>query len=226
MSDANTAPNGAATTTATTTTEPATAPAAAPAPAAAQAAADTAPAQTAEPAWLKARLEQAERSALHKLGVTDVEAAKKVLAEANALAESRKTAEQKAVEAANEARVAKAEAERLAATVTETSARMLVGLTDEQRAAVIQIAGDDPSQRIRTIHALQPVWAKVAPAPAAAPAAAPAPASTAPIASQPGDGTTSPVNHRAVYEQTRESNPFAAAIHGMKHSADVYRPHS
>lgn len=225
MSDAVIAPNGAAT---TTTTDPAAAPVAAAAPAAAAAVTTEAvtTAAAGEPAWLKARLEQAERSALHKLGVTDVEAAKKVLAEANALAESRKTAEQKAADAANEARVAMAETERLRGTVSEMASRMLIGLTDEQRAAVIEIAGDDPSQRVKTIHALQPVWAKAtAPAAgAAAPAAAakPAPASTAPNGGQPGDGTTSPVNHRAVYEATRDSNPFAAAIQGSQHKADIY----
>lgn len=181
------------------------------------------------PEALKARLEReashARAETLKALGFATEDDAKAAAAELAKRREDAKTADTKAAEAAQRATVAEAEAAKHKATVTEMASRMMVGLSEEQTKAVKDLAGDDPGQQIRTIQTLQPLWAKAAApaAPATAPAAKVAPASTSAAGNQPGDGANAPVNQRAVYEATRETNPFAAAIHGAKHP-DVYVP--
>src|SRR6478736_2648355 len=82
----------------------------------------------------------------------------------------------------------------------------------DQKPAVRQIAGDDPSLRLRAISALQSVWQNTAPrtvAPAvssAPPSAAPAPAGSA----DGGPGVVA-VDHAAEYQRLRTVNPIAAA---------------
>lgn len=230
MSDANSAAPGTGAPTTTTDPKPAApanAPAAAAPPPAAPAATPPPDADpTAEPGWLKERLARERKKALADLGVDDPEAVKRAIAAERAAADAKKSAEERAAEARAEAAAAKADAEKHKAAATEAAARMLVGLTDAQRKAVTDIAGDDPAAQIRAVVALQATWSSAAPAastPAAAPKPAAAPASTAPAHAQPGDGTTGPTNHRAVYEATRETNPFQAAIEGLRHP-DVYVP--
>lgn len=192
-------------------------PAAPPAPAAAA----SAPASNEDPHWLKPRLEQAKASVLRELGVDDVEAAKKALAEAKAKADAEKTAAEKAAEYKTKLDTESAEKARLAATVAEHAARMLMGLTAEQQKAVKDIAGDDAAAQLRAIGALQPTWSaqratQAAEAAAAAPAAV-APATTSPAPSAPNGAVTSPPDHRAIYVELRRSNPFAAAAYAEQH---------
>lgn len=109
----------------------------------------------------------------------------------------------------------------------------LADLTDEQRAAVEALSGDDPAQQLRTIDALKPTWAKeasqAAPAPAAAPASPPAPqappqpaADTAPgRASAPSETHDSPPNHKVIWDGLRQSNPFAASAYYRQHAQDI-----
>lgn len=192
-------------------------PAAPPAPVAAP----SAPASNEDPHWLKPRLEQAKASVLRELGVDDVEAAKKALADAKAKADAEKTAAEKAAEYKAKLDTEAAEKARLAATVAEHAARMLMGLTAEQQKAVKDIAGDDAAAQLRAIGALQPTWAaqratQAAEAAAAAPAAV-APATTSPAPSAPNGAVTSPPDHRAIYVELRRSNPFAAAAYAEQH---------
>lgn len=200
-------------------------PAAAAAPAQAAPAAKVEPTKPAsgtdEPHWLKPRLEQAKASVLRELGVDDVEAAKKALADAKAKADAEKTAAEKAAEYKAKLDTEAAEKARLAATVAEHAARMLMGLTAEQQKAVKDIAGDDAAAQLRAIGALQPTWAaqratQAAEAAAAAPAAV-APATTSPAPSAPNGAVTSPPDHRAIYVELRRSNPFAAAAYAEQH---------
>ena len=192
-----------------------------PAATAAPVAAPSAPASNEDPHWLKPRLEQAKASVLRELGVDDVEAAKKALAEAKAKADAEKTAAEKAAEYKAKFDTEAAEKARLAATVAEHAARMLMGLTAEQQKAVKDIAGDDAAAQLRAIGALQPTWAaqratQAAEAAAAAPAAV-APATTSPAPSAPNGAVTSPPDHRAIYVELRRSNPFAAAAYAEQH---------
>lgn len=210
------------------TTEGAPAPAATPAPAAVQAAPPAAPAAApapvaqapaqpaaqqppaADPAWLKSRLTQAERAAekriLTELGVPD-------LAQAKAALTTAATAPQ------TDAARAAAE-EKLAAqssVLTSQAERMMAVLTTEQQAAVKKLAGDDPVKLLDTIQTLADSGLVRDEAP---PVVNTAPAPTAPASTSPA----SPPDHRSVYEQTKQQNPFAAALYGLTHAGQVYVP--
>lgn len=208
------------------TTAPAAAPpappaAAAPAPAAAAPAA-AAPADQSDPAWLEGRLARAKeserRAILNELGIDDPIKAKAALAAAKAAEEANKSSEQRAAELAAKLGTTQAEAERLRGIASEHAGRMMAVLTDEQKAAVVAIAGDDPAAQLRTIGALAPTWAKqAAPTTDAAPAA-PKPATTAPAAAAPAAVSPgSPPDHKSTYSQLRHSNPFEAAAYGLAH---------
>ena len=176
--------------------------------------------QEQDPHWLKPRLESAQKAAekavLERLGVTDVEAASKAIAAANAAAEANKTAAEKAAELQQQLNASKTEAERLTATTREYAARMLGVLTAEQQAAVKAIAGEDAAKQLQAISALGPTWAKQEPA---------KPVNTAPVGGPPSD-PTSPPDHRSHYESLKSTgNPFERAAYGLAHP-EVFNPKS
>ncbi|MFA5186316.1 MAG: hypothetical protein WC551_07575 [Patescibacteria group bacterium] len=182
-----------------------------------------------EPGWLKSRLDQArqtERNAiLAELGLTDMAAAKTAVDTASAAANY--TARLAQLEA-----VAKVQA-----------GNMLMGLTEQQQAAVKALAGDDPAKQMQTIMALQPTWGppppltiksedlatKMATAGTIAASSPPAPvqivpgATTAPPPIAPAGASAAPPDHRAIYEVMSETNPFAAAEYGALHP-EIYTP--
>jgi hypothetical protein len=221
---------------------PATAPAQPAPPPATPPSAQAAPAAvdpSAKPPWLDERLERERRATQEKilkdLGVEDVDAAKKAIADAKAKADAEKSAAEKAAEYKTKLDAESRRAAEYEATLKEHAARMLVGLTDEQKAAVSKLAGDDPLKQLQTIQALAPTWAKreaegaaaaaaAAAAKAAANAATVPPHTTAPPATAPsGTQQTSPPNHREVYEALRKTNPFAASQYATEHP-EAYRP--
>jgi hypothetical protein len=188
-----------------------------------------------DPNWLKPRLER-ERNAgvkqvLKEAGFESIEDAKAAATAAKAAADANKTATQKATELATQLSSQTARADALSAIATEHAARMMVGLTAEQQAAVKALAGDDPAKQLATIGALVPTWAKAdgdaaskAAATAAAAAAAKATtASTAPAGGAPNGATPVPTSPRGVYESQRNTNPFAAALFGIA-NPEVYSP--
>lgn len=225
------------------TTPPAPAPAAPaaaptpPAPVAPPAAASQS--QQPEPHWIKDRLEQqkrsAERALLADLGVTDVDAAKAAIAAANAAAEANKTAEERAADLAAKLKAKEEEAKRYQDVTRHHADSLMATLSEERRAAVVAIAGDDPAKQLSTIGVLNPTWAQqeqaaqnamqaAAEATAAANAAPPPPpaaADTAPPPDAPNGSTQSPPDHRAVWNTARSKNPFAAASYGAQHP-DIY----
>lgn len=171
-----------------------------------------------EPAWLKPRLEQAERAAerkvLERLGVTDVDTATKAIATAKAAEEANKTAEQRAAELQAQLTATKSEAERLAATAKDQATQMMAVLSPEQQVAVKAIAGEDPARQLSTISALAQTWAKQEPA---------KPVSTMPVGGPPSD-PTSPPDHRSQYASLRSTgNPFEAAAYALAHP-EVFEP--
>jgi hypothetical protein len=185
----------------------------------------TTPADQADPAWLTSRLarERAKgaSTALAAAGFASEADAKAAAEAAKTLADSKKTAETRAIELSQTAASEKARADGLFAIATEHAARMMFGLTPEQQAAVHAVAGDDPAQQLRTIGALSPTWAKPAPAaPVTTPAA---PVTTAPAGGAPSGTLPAPTDARGVYEATRSQNPFAAAMLGAA-NPKVYTP--
>lgn len=167
-------PNGAAPAAPSAPVQPAAAPAVLPAPAAPQV--DHAKEPEQDPAWLGKRLERERKKAaeateketraklLAELGIDDPETAKKLVAEEKKRAEERKSLEQRVAE--RDADKARIESELKAyreATATLAN-EQLATLSDEQKNAVLSLAGDDPAKQLKAIATLRPTWAKPAPA--------------------------------------------------------------
>ncbi len=176
-------------------------------------------AEDTEPHWLSARLERERATMLKKLGFESVEDAQASAVEIKTKREAEKTSADKAAESLARAKKAEAKEKALTEAVSEFASRQMIGLTDEQKAAVTTIAGEDPAQQLKAIAALQPTWAK---AEVAAEAVAAKAVDTAPKANAPAQTTTSETNHRAQYEALRKSNPFAAAAYGVAHPDAVF----
>lgn len=192
---------------------------------AAPAAAPPAGAPEKDPDWLNGRIAKAKKSAeaeiLKQLGVTDFEAAKKAVAKAKETDEAEKSSAQRAVEAKAKADQAEAEAAKLRETIKEHAARQMVGLTEEQKKAVSDVAGDDPAAQLRAITALAPTWAKAEPTPVGGVAPVAKTPDTAPAPGAPKGTTASPTDPRAEYDSLKKTNPFAAARFGQQHP-EVY----
>ena len=174
---------------------------------------------TVDPNWLKPRLERERKAALRAAGFESEADAKAAADAQRAAADAKKTAEQRATELTSQAASEKARADGLLAVATEHAARMMVGLTAEQQAAVKAIAGDDPAKQLSAIGALTPTWAKQSPTTTTTEK----PATTAPAATAPNGTTPAPTDPRGVYESQRSQNPFAAASFGMA-NPQVYTP--
>ena len=175
----------------------------------------------ADPAWLKSRLDR-ERAkgastALAAAGFANEAEAKAAADAAKAAADSKKTAEQRATELTGQHAAEKARADSLQAIATEHAARMMIGLTPEQQAAVKAVAGEDPARQLQTIGALAPTWSTKA-APVVDPKITTAPSGGAPSGTIPA-----PTDVRGVYEATRAQNPFAAAYYGES-NPQAYQP--
>lgn len=174
-----------------------------------------------DPAWVAGRLERERAKIFKDLGIDNPDDAKKAIAEQRARVEAAKTTEQKNAELLAQLTAKDADVASYRVTLGEMTARMMVALTDEQKAAVVKLAGDDPAKQLATINALTPTWTAKTAADAAAVKAAPA--STAPGKIAPDGSTAVPSNHRQNYEALQKTNPFEAAAYGLRHAADVFR---
>ncbi len=175
-------------------------------------------ADDAEPHWLNARLERERASMLKKFGFESVEEAQASSTELKAKREAEKTSAEKAAEALSRAKKAESKEKSLTEAVGEFANLQMAGLSDDQKAAVSAIAGDDAALQLKAIAALTPTWAK----PAQAKAEAPKAVDTAPPANAPSQASTSDTNHKAQYESLKKLNPFAAAAYGLAHSGEVF----
>lgn len=173
----------------------------------------------AEPHWLNARLERERATMLKKFGFESVEEAQASSTELKAKREAEKTSADKAAEAVSRAKKAESGEKALKEAVAEFAASQLVGLSDEQKAAVTTIAGDDSALQLKAIAALAPTWVVKA---AETQAVAVKAVDTAPKANAPSQVTTSETDRRAQYEALQKSNPFAAAAFGLAHASDVF----
>ncbi len=171
-----------------------------------------------EPHWLNARLERERASMLKKFGFETVEEAQASSAELKAKREAEKTAADKAADALSQLKKSQSKEKALTEAVSEFASRQLSGLSDEQKAAVALIAGDDAALQLKAIAALQPTWAK----PAEAAKLETKAVDTAPPANAPASTATSEINHKAQYESLKNSNPFAAAAYGLAYASEVF----
>lgn len=215
-------------------------------------AADPAPAQPASAevrmssAELKSRLTETREKAAKDAAASIAADIGIPIAEAKALIAKAKEAEDKnksdverltAKLAASEAKTAELDEYKGA---VDVRAKVELGLlSEDQRAAVLAIAGEHPAKQLKTIETLRPTWQSIeqsrkaaeeaaaeakritdaAAAVAAAEAAklpsakAPiaAPATTAPTATAPVPTPPATTNHLAVYEHHQKTNPVRAA---------------
>lgn len=217
---------------------PPAAPIAPPAPPPTAPAVDTEPPEGNEPAWAKTRLTRAEQkgraSLLRDLGVEDPEVLKQALADRNARIEAEKTAAQKAADEKARADKLAAERDELHAAVVVQATSELARLTEAQRAAVVDLAGDNPAKQITTIAKLRPTWAAAPPPsntapPATAqteppkPAPLPPPANTAPAGNAPPPRAPESTDHLAVFESIKNPITQAAYYERNKNAIEAAR---
>jgi len=197
------------------------------APATATEIASIAPTATpSEPNWLPERLERAKQAAraeiLKDLGAESLDAAKARIVAAKAAEDAQKSELQRLTERIAALEPSAAKVAELQAVVAQHADAELAKLTDEQRAAVTAIAGDDKARALATVEALRPTWAKAAPA---APAPPPPPANTAAAGAAPTGANVPTVNHKATWEALKSANPIAAAQYLDFYQADIFPPH-
>lgn len=184
------------------------------------------PVEDQNPPWLAGRLARAEKTLLERLGVKDEDEVKTVLAARKAADDAAKTTEQKRIEA--EARVKELEEEHgtLLETLGLVAQTKLAGLTEQQRKAVTDLAGDDVNLQLSLIESFAPTWAAqaVTPPPTAAPHAAVTPpaSGTAPPPNAPATVVVSPPDRKAEYAALKVKNPHAAALFLNRYHADIY----
>lgn len=171
--------------------------------------------QPVDPNWLNGRIAQAKKSAesdlFKKLGVKDEAELASRLGDAKKLEDEKKSDLEKRDGKIKELEPKAARAEQLEKTVAARAERELADLTEEQRAAVKSLAGEDPAKVLETIDALKPTWKAQASA-AGAQQPKPAPASTTGAAPPPTPATPpAPVDHLAVYDDLKTKNPMMAS---------------
>lgn len=207
-----------------------------------------------EPAWLPDRLdrarkegakaakEEARKAILAEMGIDDPDTIKKIVAEQKKRDDERKTVEQKLAEESAARKKYETDLAQYVEATKTLAGEQLATLSEEQRSAVLALAGDDPARQIKTIAALRPTWKQQAlaatdqttttsggnsagssqqqPAPAKAPP--PKPADTAPPAGAPSPaGSVVTNNHLAVYEALQKSAPFSAPVYYLEHRAAI-----
>lgn len=202
------------------------------------------PPQERDPNWLNERIAKAktstEKSLLRELGVDSLDDAKKAITALQAQRDAEKTASEKAAEYETALKAERARIASLTEAVAAHANAQLAALTDEQRAAVTAIAGEDPAAQLKTLEALRPTWKQAAPAtqvasatqvatpPAGAPPPAgatppatppvPPPADTAPAPNAPKDSSNiSPADPKATYVELKKTNPVLAARYAFAH---------
>jgi hypothetical protein len=184
-----------------------------------------------EPEWLPKRLEQAKRSAdaetLKALGVDSLDAAKAAIAKAKELEESKKSEIEKFSDKVKALEPEAKRAVELHAKLTKYADAELAKLSDEQRAAVLAIVGEDKTRILDTVDALRPTWAaKTAEATKADEKTKPLPqpANTSASGKAPQPASDPVTNHRATWEALKQSNPFQAAQYLSQHEFEIFPP--
>lgn len=162
-----------------------------------------------------ARLERERNAILKDLGVDSVDTVKQAIAAAKAAAEAQKTDAEKAASAKSALEAAQAKNAELTSTVAEVAKAALEGLTEEQRNAVLDLAGDDPAKQIRAANAVK----KLAPAPTTTTAtSAPVVQDTLPTKGAPkeqGNPGSAP-DPQAIFVELMKVNPFAGTQYGER----------
>lgn len=190
-------------------------------------AAPSPPAPDQEPGWLKGRLEREQettrKAILTELGVPDVKDGKAAIAELKKRQDAEKTDLEKKDGRIKELEPQAARAVELEKTVKARADVEFAALTDEQKAAVKSLAGDDPAKVLTAIDTLKPTWkAPAAPPTPGAPPPKPAPATTSGANPPPAPANPPPaIDHLAVFEDLQKKNPMQAAHYAEHYGAQI-----
>lgn len=199
---------------------------------------------TDDPHWLASRLKRAENAWLKDLGVGDLAAVKKIVADANAKADAEKSEIARLSERAARVPTIEGELTKANEALTAYAKEEMRALTPDQRTAVKALAEDDPAAQLKTIRALRPTWAAAvltveAPAapkvelpavPAPQGKQEPAKRTVVPPAATTGAGsgaapTGAPApgqpDHLRNLQQLDATNPVRAAMYYEKHKNEI-----
>lgn len=157
--------------------------------------------------WLPARLARKEMEIAKSLGADSIDELKARLAEAAEFKKSQLSEVEKLRAEAAELKNAAKERDEYKGAVSLQANAAMSALTEAQREAVLEAAGDSPVKQLRMIDKLKATWAPVA----EAKKPVPAPASTAPVATAPAPAALGSENVLATYEALAKTNPVAAA---------------
>lgn len=184
---------------------------------------------------LKARLEQAKRSAtrelLEAIGVEGIDDAKQALEKYREYQQAQKTELERARDEASRHAADAGKVGRYRSVLQQRVDAELSELSDSERAAVAKLGGDDPAGVLDAIDTLRSggmlAVRREQSRQDAAPPAPPATTATAPAPSAPGaQPESATADHRQTYRALREQNPFAAAAYGLRNPGRVFAPDS
>lgn len=183
-----------------------------------------------EPDWLPDRLDRERKAILRSLGVENVEDAKTALAELKTRRDKDKTEHELVVSERDDLKTKVARLTKIEEVIKGRAELELKALTPEQRQAVTDVAGEDPSEQLRIIDKFKPTWAEAAKAAAdatkqqqATQQTPPAPKKNTapPRGANPSQNTQGTVSHKAIHEGLKKSNPFVAARYREAHSKEI-----
>lgn len=175
-----------------------------------------------DPDWLPKRLEQAKSSAqselLKALGVESIDLLKENLSAFQKLQDEQLSEKERAEKRLQELEPQAQRAAELEQSLSGYAEKELARLSEDQAAAVKDLAGNDPAKILTTIQKLSPTWKAAAPAAPAPATATPPPSTTAAPAGPPDEGNQSKPDVRAEFARAKTANPF--------HAADIARAHA
>lgn len=178
-----------------------------------------------DPSWLNGRLEQAKRSAqremLAELGIDDPEKLKAIVKKASELEESSKSEIEKLTDKLSKLSPQAKRAEELSERLSKYADAELSKLTENQRAAVEAIAGEDKTRVLETIEALRPTWSTKPKDELEAAKPKPAPANTGSNGAAPPEVSATKVDHKATYEALKQTNEYQAKRYYLAHRAEI-----
>lgn len=170
---------------------------------------------------LKPRLEAAKATGrndlLRELGVTDTAQLKAALDTIKTAEDAKKSDAEKLALHLSELAQTRATLADATAAIESVWAAESVKLTPEQLTAVDSLGGQNVAAKVRALNVLRPTWI-------AAPVAVPPVelANTSPAPNAPTTTTTSPANHKSIYESLAKENPVQAARYLARFERDIF----
>ena len=182
------------------------------------------------PDALKARLESAQQTArrelLKELGVEDPKDAKQALAELKQRQDAERTELEKAQAEADTLKAKATKADTYREILSRRAMAEMADLTEQQRATIKELAGDDPASVVNVIDKMRAggLLGSAQPKQPEAEKNPPKVPDTSPGKTAPDETNSSPPNHKAIHQELQQKNPFAAANYLAAHLRDIYPP--